>query len=236
MQPRLKEWIVAKRKPKGKGRAKPLEPAEVWERQLDESDTAWEAFAIYRDQLRQPGDSRSLRKLAKTLHKSETLMGRWSRVHTWVERVTAWDNELDRKRRAGALALAEVEGEAMVTQARQLRQSVMLIAGAFLSKLKANPSALSTLPIADLADLMIKAGKFFPELVKVERLLRGESTENKAVAGRVQLDMQPTPTDPEHIRKTLQAMIEAGFLDDDDNGGPPESASTNGVRPPHADS
>ena len=42
------------------------------------------------------GNERSLRRVAEQLHKSETIIGRWSGKHNWVERVAAWDAEQDR--------------------------------------------------------------------------------------------------------------------------------------------
>lgn len=63
-----------------------------WERQEKESAKAFEAFCIYRDM----GIQRSVRKVARELGKSETLMARWSGNYNWVERATAWDEEQDR--------------------------------------------------------------------------------------------------------------------------------------------
>lgn len=63
-----------------------------WEPIKGESSKAYEAFAIYRDM----GIERGIRKVAKELGKSETLMARWSGQHKWVERAAAWDAEQDR--------------------------------------------------------------------------------------------------------------------------------------------
>lgn len=65
-----------------------------WERQPEEGSKPFQAFACYRDM--DPGE-RSLAKVAKELHKSTTLMGRWSRDWKWVERVRAYDNYRDRQ-------------------------------------------------------------------------------------------------------------------------------------------
>lgn len=64
-----------------------------WERQPGESAKAYEAFSMYRDM----GLQRSLRQVAAQLQKSETLIGRWSGTHRWVDRVAAFDIEQDRR-------------------------------------------------------------------------------------------------------------------------------------------
>jgi len=79
------------------------EPDYPWDRQPDESQQAFEAFAIYRDMAYQ----RSLAAAGWKLHKSKKLLERWSAKHGWVKRVAAWDayndresrNELEQERR-----------------------------------------------------------------------------------------------------------------------------------------
>jgi hypothetical protein len=58
-----------------------------WDRQPGEGARAFEAFEAYR----RMGPGRSLRNVARLLHKSAPLMQRWSRLHHWVARVEAWD-------------------------------------------------------------------------------------------------------------------------------------------------
>lgn len=67
----------------------------LWERQEGETDKAYEAFALYRDM----GASRSVRDVAQKLGKSATLISRWSSANNWVERVSAWDDQEDERRR-----------------------------------------------------------------------------------------------------------------------------------------
>lgn len=64
-----------------------------WIRQPDESVKAYDAFAIYRDL----GKERSLPKVAEKCNKNVSLIARWSQKHKWVERATAWDDEVDRQ-------------------------------------------------------------------------------------------------------------------------------------------
>ena len=63
---------------------------EVWLRQSGESSKAYAAFKEY---LEQDRHHRSIRRVAQKLHKSSTLIGRWSRQNQWSKRVEAYDND-----------------------------------------------------------------------------------------------------------------------------------------------
>jgi hypothetical protein len=93
-----------------------------WERLIKESEPAWVAFETYRKMT----PPRRLRGVTRDLHKSLTLIGGWSRLHHWVNRVRAYDawrqaEELRAEREALAvearkwakrmIALREVEWE-----------------------------------------------------------------------------------------------------------------------------
>ncbi len=70
-----------------------------WERQDGESVKAFEAFSCYLGM----GEGRSIRAVAEKLHKSSTLIGRWSRTYGWVERVAAHENDVQRAAHEEAL-------------------------------------------------------------------------------------------------------------------------------------
>ena len=70
-----------------------------WERQEGESVKAFEAFTVYLEM----GDERSIRDVAQRLAKSRTLIGRWSVTYQWVERVAAFDADVQRKAHAKAV-------------------------------------------------------------------------------------------------------------------------------------
>lgn len=65
------------------------------ERQPWETAKAYEAFKTYLDM----GGSRSIRGVTQKLHKSYTLIGRWSRENRWAERIKRHENELAKEAR-----------------------------------------------------------------------------------------------------------------------------------------
>lgn len=75
----------------------------AWERRDDEGAKAFDAFTRY---LGLPAGDRSLAAVGQSLGKSTPLMERWSARYGWVERVRAWDNDLERKRLAEEQRLA----------------------------------------------------------------------------------------------------------------------------------
>jgi hypothetical protein len=129
-----------------------------WERQKGETQKAFEAFCIYRDM----GADRSLSKVSQQLGKHKVLLQRWSSRWQWVLRVEAWDDHLDQ----GARRENEKRVKAM---AERHANQAMLFQQKLVERLRTiNPEDLSP---ADLA-------RWFDVAVKVERLSRGEPTEN----------------------------------------------------------
>jgi hypothetical protein len=56
-----------------------------------ETAKAYEAFTVYRSL---DTGERSLERVSETLHKSVTLLARWSRANDWVKRAAAYDDYL----------------------------------------------------------------------------------------------------------------------------------------------
>lgn len=73
---------------------------QLWTRQANESSKAYEAFSLYRDM----GRERTLPKVAEACGKSVSLMNKWSQANNWVERVRAYDDEVDRQAAQAHLA------------------------------------------------------------------------------------------------------------------------------------
>lgn len=130
-----------------------LEP-EPWERQLNESPQAFEAFACYRDM----GASRSLAKVSRVLCKCKALMERWSKENDWVKRAAAWDAEKDRVARQTQLS----DIKAMRERHAAIAKKMMDTADSALNNI--NPNEVSTNEIARLVEIASK----------LERISRGD--------------------------------------------------------------
>lgn len=87
-----------------------------YERQTDESDKAFEAFALYRDL----GTNRTTDAVARQLSKSLALIQRWSAQYAWVERVAVYDAYID------AQARKQLERDAIKRKADMLKRHALL--------------------------------------------------------------------------------------------------------------
>lgn len=135
-----------------------------WERQEEESSQAFEAFISYRDL----GAERNLRAVTQKLHKSLTIIGRWSRDWNWVERARIWDNELDRQ------AKAEAAKEVRKMRERQTKTAMLMQKKAI--------EALDKLDVSELSPKEILS--FIIEASKLERNNRYEEAEFDTTTGR----------------------------------------------------
>lgn len=129
-----------------------------WERRQDETSKAYEAFCVYRDM----GRERSLSKVSEKLHKSETLMGRWSRTNDWVKRAALWDDEQERIERE--IAQKEQAKAIREMRKRQAEYGYALQLKA-LNGLKRIP--VDELTATDIVRMMVEGGK-------LERIGRGD--------------------------------------------------------------
>lgn len=139
--------------------------AQEWEQQKGESTPAFEAFRIYRDL----GEERSLVKVAQKCNKSNSLIARWSGKNRWVDRVTAYDNYLDKM-------LLREEAKARKKMARDHAAIAVKFLNTLAERLETmDPEELAPNDMARWLDIA----------VKVERLSRGESTDNQQHSGGV---------------------------------------------------
>jgi len=141
-----------------------------WERQKGEGKKAYQAFTAYL----QMGTKRSHAKVAAQLRKSTALMNRWSRRWSWVARVEAWEAEQERIERE------EWEKQCRGMAKRHANAALLFQQKALHKLAQLNPDELSP---GDLIKWMVEAAK-------LERLSRGESTENvkQEVAGKVAIE------------------------------------------------
>lgn len=130
---------------------------EPWERQEEEGDEAFEAFALYRDL----GASRSYSQVAKKLGKSDTLIERWGSRHNWKKRVSEWDNEQDR-----------IVRQAQLDDIKKMRKRHADLASSMLLKAA---KALKNIPDEDIKASDIS--RMVDVASKLERLSRGDTSE-----------------------------------------------------------
>lgn len=172
-----------------------------WERQKSENFKRFEAFKEYRDM----GPDRSYTAVAEKLQKSLTLMRRWAKEDNWKDRVAAYDDYLDKLE----LKKQEEERKKMTKRHINLALSVQNKLVDKLNNLKGSEIKVQDIP------------KFLETAVKIERLSRGESTENHAVTGKDGKDLVPS-NQYEHMSdeelKAKLAELEAqnkGLVPDD---------------------
>jgi Phage terminase small subunit len=139
--------------------------SEAWERQDGETPEAFEAFALYRDM----GPDRSLRRVAKELHKSLTIVRRWSADNRWRDRVAAWDGEQDRVKREGYLEEIRDVGRRQAETARRHAGALSLPAVEIARRLERDEGALAAMDTSALLGLAVKAAKPLAQLMHAER-------------------------------------------------------------------
>ena len=82
-----------------------------------ESDPAYQAFTTYRDL----GYDRSVTKVARKLHKSRTIIGRWSVRWSWRYRVEEWDRDKETLKAAALNTSIQAMAERQASQAARYR-------------------------------------------------------------------------------------------------------------------
>jgi hypothetical protein len=163
---------------RGPQQATDLEP---WE-----ADPSWHparrrAFECYRDM----GAERSTAKVARALGKSKTLMDRWSGQDGWPARASAWDAELDLRRREEFAAATVDASRGQAETAALIRLGIDAFARSFLDDL-ARYRERGEDPFADLSpsQKLAKLGaaaRALQHAQQVERLARGLPTESVGV-------------------------------------------------------
>lgn len=149
--------------------AKQTEKAEFWERLPGETVGQYDKFCAYRD-MKIPGDPssrRSIRVLSVTIGSPKRYLDKLSSSLQWVARAEAYDVEMERKTRA--------QNEAAILK---MRKDHAELASQMIKKAA---KRLLLIPEEELtaADIV----RMFDIGVKIERLSRGQATENRQFSG-----------------------------------------------------
>lgn len=164
---------TAKKKTSTKKKAIEEMPEDIWEKIPGENADQYAKFCAYRDMAYQDGkrlNKRSIRRLAAQQGRTAQTFELLSKKFNWVERCAAYDLELDRKAR-------EAQEEAVI----KMRKDHALVASQMIKKAT---SRLLQIPEEQMSASDIV--RMFDVGVKIERLSRGESTENQNIKGNVE--------------------------------------------------
>ena len=157
-----------------------------WEKQPDESSKAFQAFVLYRDLKL---EERSYAKVAQILTKSRQVITDWASKYHWQLRVASWERELDRiglKARMGAI---EKMNERHANQSVAVSRTLFVPIEVLLKKM-ASPEWSKTIdelqnqPITVLIEMAKSVAIVMPNIMKMERLARGESTDESKLSGQ----------------------------------------------------
>ena len=149
---------------------KPSNDGELWERRKDLRETAraYDHFCKYRDMVRPlPRSARSIRQLAKEVGINRINLEKLSVKYEWAARVRAYDDYMERRTRE------ENEANTIKMRLSHAKIAQQMVVKATRRLLQIPEESLSARDIVQ----MIETG------VKIERLSRGESTENTRVHG-----------------------------------------------------
>jgi hypothetical protein len=149
---------------------KPMDGSHLWDKINGEPQASFDAFKTYRDM---PAGKRAVIRVAEALGKNESGLRRWSKKWRWAERAAAFDAHLE------TIGMDAIQMERVEAAKRRIKlaDSLLAVAEAQLQRWLddiANEIKLDLTPY-ELARI-IEIG------YKIDRLERGESTDNMAVA------------------------------------------------------
>lgn len=148
--------------------------AQPWERMTNESSQAFGAWLTY---MELPPGERSLSRVASDLSRSGTLIANWSGRWQWQQRIGAWEQHLKRAEQRGAVVEAERMGKRQATHLASMAAVLILPAQELLRRLQDGKVKWETLTDAELYGLSILGARVMPQLVRAERLVRGQPTD-----------------------------------------------------------
>ena len=155
----------------------------LWCRRDEESFRAFAAFVAYRDM----GSKRSIRGLAKKLQCNDAQFGRWSSVHMWQERCSAWDEHLDNQSQNVQIDQLKAMKERQIFLALEAQDLAALGFKALKDKVQKDVAAAqdsnSTITIKPEA-----LSKLLDIGCRIERLNRDEPEQNMQILGEKNFD------------------------------------------------
>jgi len=165
----------------------------VWDRLEGEPEAAWDAFKEYRELA---PDERTVVAVARKMDKNESGLRRWSKRYQWAERARAFDGHLDTIE-IDAILLERVEAS---KRRIKLADSLLQVAEAQLQ------SWLDDLSCGIKLDLTpYEVARIIEIGYKIDRLERGESTDNMAVKIR---DDRLTDLTQEELMERARCILE----------------------------
>jgi hypothetical protein len=147
-----------------------------FEQQSGETAKAYAAFCTYRDM----GPERSVRDVAQRLHKSVTVIGRWSSHYNWPERARSYDAAIDARARAATEQDAIERRRRMLAEhadeARTLRQVARRLTDEF-ERRYGEKGTLQWIGGEDFIKMVAQLPRIVETAQKLERLAAGEATD-----------------------------------------------------------
>lgn len=152
------------------------EPENLWERIPGETPREYQKFCSYRDMntAERPIRTRSIVKLAKEIGFSCDHLRKLSAKNSWLDRAAAYDAYLD--------TIVRERGEEEIIE---MRKNHALLASQMIKK-----AAKRLLTITEEEITATDIVRLVDVGVKIERLSRGESTENKQISGEAKITHQ----------------------------------------------
>lgn len=145
-----------------------MEEKDLWERMVGEKTDYYNKFVMYRDMdTGRVKNKRSIRMLAEELGCSRQSLEKLSVKFNWVERAEAYDLYLEQRQRQ------KREKEILKMHDDHALAASQLVKKALNRLLRLPDDAISAADVVRMLDTG----------VKIERLSRGESTENKHLSG-----------------------------------------------------
>ena len=139
-----------------------------WERQPGETEKAYEAFLIYKNQ----GPGRSQIEVARKLQKSTRLITSWVKRWDWKNRVTLFDRDVERK------AKAEEEKARKDMIKRHIKYSLAVQSKAIQGLEKLKPEKMGAISVQALLD-------FGTKLERDSRAITQQETEGQQDAAAI---------------------------------------------------